>query len=390
MPTRVPLAWRNLTHNRVRFALALAGITFAVFLMFMQYGFRNALFDSTAELLRRLNGELLITHKLKYQLALPMEFSRRRIYQARSVEGVAAVEPVYMERYRSQWVSQEPDPAARSTRALRLLAVDPDGDALAIPEVRANAAALKSGGKVLFDERSRAAFGPRAPGTRAVLSGRDVTIIDTFRLGTDFTTDATAVVGTGHFAETFAHPLRDPAPLSGVSIGVVRLEEGADPAEVLRRLRAVLPEDVTVRTREEFVAQEIEFWQKSTPVGFAFGFGVAMGFVVGVIICYQILSADVADHLAEYATLKAIGYSDRYLTGVVLRQALTLALVGFVPGLAVSWLLYQVLSEWTGLPMVLTWGRVALILGLTVAMCAVSGVVALRRVRTADPAEVFG
>ena len=88
--------------------------------------------------------------------------------------------------------------------------------------------------------------------------------------------------------------------------------------------------------------------------------GLIMGFVVGVVICYQILSADVADHLPEYATLKAIGYTDRYLTGVVLREGLLLAVLGYVPALGLSWLLYRLLGAWTGLPLVMTVGRAGL------------------------------
>jgi putative ABC transport system permease protein len=131
------------------------------------------------------------------------------------------------------------------------------------------------------------------------------------------------------------------------------------------------------------------FWQSSTPTGFVFTLGLIMGFVVGVVICYQILSTDVADHLPEYATLKAIGYTDRYLTGVVLREGLLLALLGYLPALGLSWLLYRLLGAWTGLPLVMTAGRAGFVLLLATVMCAFSGFLALRRVRAADPAEVF-
>jgi putative ABC transport system permease protein len=111
--------------------------------------------------------------------------------------------------------------------------------------------------------------------------------------------------------------------------------------------------------------------------------------VVGMVICYQVLSSDVADHLAEYATLKAIGYPNRYLGMVVLQEALLLAVAGFVPGLACSWLLYQLLSALTDLPMELTWFRIGFVLFLTIVMCAASGLLALRKALEVDPAEVF-
>src|SRR5438105_15919755 len=128
-----------------------------------------------------------------------------------------------------------------------------------------------------------------------------------------------------------------------------------------------------VLTKDEFRDQERTYWRTSTPVGFVFGLGLVMGLIVVVVICYQVLATDVADHLAEFATLKAMGYGGSYLAGVVLQQALLLALVGFVPGCLVSWLLYRVLEQATGLPLLLTIPRVGAVLGLTVLMCSLSG-----------------
>jgi putative ABC transport system permease protein len=137
------------------------------------------------------------------------------------------------------------------------------------------------------------------------------------------------------------------------------------------------------------IDREKWFWWTNTPIGFAFGAGVVLGFVVGMVICYQILSSDVADHLAEYATLKAIGYPNRYLSLVVLQEALILAAAGFVPGMLVTFGVYVLLTEITGLPMRLTPGRGGLVLVLTVVMCVVSGLMAVGKVKKVDPADVF-
>ena len=175
-----------------------------------------------------------------------------------------------------------------------------------------------------------------------------------------------------------------------MQLGLVKLAGGVDRTAVQGALARALPPDVRVLTRQQLSDQEEGFWTNSTPVGFIFMLGLAVGFVVGVVICYQILSTEVADHLAEFATLKAIGYYDRYISSVVLQEALWLSLLGFAAGLALGWPLYIILKDKTGLPMTITWARTGLILVLTVAMCVVSGFLALRRVRTADPAEVFG
>jgi putative ABC transport system permease protein len=131
------------------------------------------------------------------------------------------------------------------------------------------------------------------------------------------------------------------------------------------------------------------YWQTNVPVGYVFGLGAVMGFVIGSIICYQILFTDVSDHLPQFATLKAIGYPNRYIVGVVVRQGLLLSVLGFIPGSGVAHLLYQQLEAMAGLPMRLTVPRLALVFTLTVAMTVLSGLLAVRRAVAADPAEVF-
>ena len=133
----------------------------------------------------------------------------------------------------------------------------------------------------------------------------------------------------------------------------------------------------------------MDYWNKNTPIGYVFSFGVVVGLCVGGIIVYQILFADVCDHLKEYATLKAMGYTDRYLFGVVFQEAAILALLGYVPGLLVCLLLYRIAGNATALPLEMTWPRGAFVLVLTVLMCCIAGAIALRKVRSTDPAEVF-
>jgi putative ABC transport system permease protein len=114
-----------------------------------------------------------------------------------------------------------------------------------------------------------------------------------------------------------------------------------------------------------------------------------MGLVVGMIIVYQILFADISDHLKEYATLKAMGYTNRYLSGVVLMEASILALVGFVPGVAICDRLYDVARQATMLPMAIEPLRASQVLGLTLVMSWGSALIAMRKLRAADPADVF-
>jgi putative ABC transport system permease protein len=114
-----------------------------------------------------------------------------------------------------------------------------------------------------------------------------------------------------------------------------------------------------------------------------------MGMIVGAVIVYQILYTDVTDHLSEYATLKAMGHGDRFLFSIVLNEALILSVLGFLPGFAIAQALYVATHRSTHLPIAMTVERVAFVLSMTMGMCILSGALAMRKLKSADPAEIF-
>ncbi len=394
---RLPLALRILLHSPGRLAVSCAGILLAVVLMFSQAGFRNAMFDSQAELINRLDGDLVIVSKLKDLMYSPVAFPSARIAQARAVPGVASVAPLYIEMRRSVWKN----PVTLGTRPIRVLAYNPDDKVFDFPGVSDYAEALKMPNTVLFDIKSRDYYGRPGVGTETELAGRPVVVVGTFRLGTDFMTDGNVIMSDRNFLKFF--PDRVPLPpglppgvpfqpepkLAKVDVGVVRLEPGADPQSVKKALSDALDDDVTVMTKQEMVDQENRYWRDNTSIGAIFTLGLVVGFIVGIIICYQILYTNVAAYLPQFATMKAIGYTDWFLIGVVLQQAVLLAVLGFIPGLGAAQVLFWIVAGLTGLLMFLTADRIAFILLLTVAMCMLSGAIAVRRVVTTDPAEVF-
>lgn len=388
--SRVPLAWLNLTHDKVRLVVRVLGVAFAVFLMFVELGFWNALLDASVELIRQFDGELIIVSKARYAMAIKEQFTTRRLEQARMAPGVRAAAPVYLEYTTSFWKDTGvPEPRRRTSHPIRVIAFDPDRPPLNNPDVNAHLTDLKVLYNVMLDRKSKREYGRIRPGIDRELSKHTVHVSDTFSLGTDFTSDGSVVMSDLTYARLFPNDLSPDATLRLADVGVLKIEPGAEVETVRRAVREVLPPDVYVYTKEEFIEVEKRYWQRSTPIGFIFQFGLCMGFIVGAVICYQIISTDVAEHLPEYATLKAIGYRDAYLGWVVLRETLWLAVLGFLPGLGLSWTLYRGLDAWVGLPMYLTPGRILLIFFLTTTMCVMSGLLALRKVRTADPAEVF-
>ncbi len=400
----VPLAWKNLAHDKVRFALFASGIGFAVVLMGVQYGIMNAMLDSNTVLIEKLKGDLVLINPNKASLLFREGVSRRRIAEAEGVAGVKSVSPVFVEYSIAALRHTAADPSARtSTRRVRVIGVDPNADVLDLPGVSAKSwQELNTPGTALYDRKSRphpdqvnhpgeSVFGKLEPGAGTELAGRDIRLVAGFEMGFDFGTDGSVVVGDRTFEKWVREPYYPTNPMAEADIGVVKLLPGADVRAVKAALQAKFAAggDVLVLTRDEMVSREKNFWWTNTPIGFAFGAGVLLGFVVGMVICYQILASDVADHLPEYATLKAIGYTNRYLSWVVVQESLILAAAGFVPGMLVTYGTYLALTDITGLPMLLTPARFALVLLLTVVMCVASGLLAVSKVKKVDPADVF-
>ncbi|GAB4472927.1 MAG: ABC transporter permease DevC [Elainellaceae cyanobacterium] len=385
---RTPLAWSNLTYERRRLLTAIAGVAFAVLLMFMFRGFENALYDSQVQLLKVLNGEIIVVNRLKYTMFIPAQFARRRLYQAQAFDGVEAAYPLYV-RDGAAWKN----PETKAVRPLRVLAFNPNDPVLTIPEVLSSQAALKLPWTAIVDEKSRAEVGTVAAGVVTELAEQRVQVVGTYSLGTDFASaNGNVIMSDQNFLRYFANlgPEEQSRDLNTVDIGLLRVRPGADVEAIARTLRDQLPKDVAVLTKPEFVEMELDYWRNGTAIGFVFTLLTIMSFVVGIILVYQILYTDIADHWTQYATLKAIGYSNRYLLGVVFQQAMLLGIMGFIPGYLIALGLYRVTANATGLLMQMTLGRGLNILLATVLMCLISGAIAIRKVQSADPAEVFG
>ena len=379
-----PLGWRQLRHLPLRLAVAVAGIAFAVLLIMMQLGFRAALFESTLRFHERFRYDIALFSPDSTFIVRPATFSIRRLYQALGVEGVTDVSPVYI--FPATWKN----PWTNERRSINAIGLDPEDDGLDTPGFAEGRPFLAQQDVVLFDAGSRPEFGPVAERFRSEgaivteINDREVRVAGLIDIGPSFGIDGTVITSDDNWLRLFPDRPRDE-----ISLGLVRLAPGTDPAAARERLRAELPRDVLVLTKSDFIARETAYWNGATPIGYIFAFGAIMGFVVGAIIVYQILFADVSEHLNEYATLRAIGYRSRFVSGIVMQEAVILALLGYLPGVAAATWLYGLAAGATRLPLHLTAGRAATVLALTLAMCVISGFLALRKVRRLDPAEVF-
>jgi putative ABC transport system permease protein len=381
---RTPLGWLQLRHEKGRLLVALAGIAFADVLMFMQLGFQNALYDSNTRVIRAMLADIVLVSPKALNLQNPSTFSRRRLLQAKDVPGVQTSTALYIN------IIAWKNPQTRLSANVRVLGFAPDQPTFNLPEVNQQLNKLKLPDTVLFDRGSKGQYAEaiaqvnQGKTVAAEVDRRTLTIAGLFRLGASFGADASLMASDQTFLRLF--PRRDAA---SISLGLIRIKPGSDPLQVAAALKAHLPEDVRVLTAQEYVQFEEKYWKATSPIGFVFGFGATMAFVVGVVIVYQVLSTDVNTHMKEYATFKAMGYSNSYLLSIVFEEAVILAFLGFIPGAILPIGLYALAAKATALPIYMTISRAVFVLLLTVVMCALSGTIATRKLQSADPADMF-
>ncbi len=381
---RTPLGWLQLRHDRTRLAVAIAGITFADILIFMQLGFMGALFESNVKLHRKIDADIVLLSPQARNLSNLSTFPRRRLFQAMDVAGVESADALYIGF--TDWKH----PTTRKKTSMLLVGMNPDRPAFTLPEVSQNRNKMKLPDTLLFDRATRGEYSDliaqleQGNVVTTEIDKRTVTIDGLFTVGASFTTDGVLMTSDQNYLRLFGR-----RQASTVNLGLVQVQPGADPEQIVTSLNAQLPQDIQALTQEGFVEFETNYIRTNSAISFVFSLGAVMGFIVGVVIVYQILSTDVNDHMAEYATFKAMGYRHRYLLGVIFEEALILAALGFIPGVGVSLGLYRLTSAATALPLAMTLGRVLLVFLLTLVMCNVSGVVATRRLQSADPADIF-
>ena len=379
---RVSVAWSNLMHERTRLAVAIAGVAFAVILIFMNLGFMGALIATATNFYDEFNADLFLISPETLEISTSTAFPRERLYQVAGVDGVERVMPLYSEYL--LWRN----PETGVSRAIFTYGINPNDPVFLMPELQKSQArrTLSQPNTVFFDRFSRPEFGPQEIGTTTEADRRRATIGGTYLLGGGFAADGTLIMSDQNFVRYL-----EPRPLNLINVGLVKLKSGSSPEKVAETMRTLLPADVDVYTKAGIIQHDADYWLESTSIGFIFSLGVAVSFVVGAVIVYQILFTDIRDHLPEYATMKAMGYRSQYLFKIVLQEAIFLAVLGYIPGLIAAMGLYHLTAKATAgtLPVAMNGGRVIFVLGLTLLMCSLSGLISVRKAITADPAEIF-
>ena len=348
----LPIAWLQLSHGRTKLLAAVVGILFADLLMWMQLGFLNAAVESAtslyAQAARGAGPAQPAVARDQRRGALPAPAAD----PAQGHPDVESVAPLYTStaRWKDPWTGQK--------RPLFVYGIVPYAPAIGTDGVVESARRLHAADTCLFDLRARPEFrrvaAQLAAGqpVAAEVNGRRIWAVGTTAIGASFAVDGNLVTSDANFARLF--PGRPPG---SIDVGVVRLRPGADRQQVQAELRALYGPDLLVLTIDEFADRARDFLLRSRPINFIFGLGAAVGFLIGFAIVYQVLFTDVSNHLPQYATLKAIGYSDGYLRRIVLEESLILSVLGFLPGAALAWGLYAITVKATNLPLQMTPAR---------------------------------
>jgi putative ABC transport system permease protein len=375
---RSALAWRILTYDKGRTALAVVGVFMAILLVFVQLGFFIAVPQGGMLLYDRTRFDLLIASTgYEYQVQ-PGEFPLLQLDRARTAPEVAVAAPLYFgsAKWRSGEDGKAPD--------VFVIGLDPQDRIFTSEDLNRQLPILDPADTALVDSATRAMFGPLTTGRVVDIAGDKVKIGGDYVLGTGFMGLGVILVSTENFVRIF--PFRK---LGQVNLGLIQLKQGVDPDRAATSLRKLLGGDIQIFTRPELEAHETAYWTTRTSVGLLFGSGLIVSFIVGVMVVYQILATQVSRQLPQFATLKAVGYGDRFLGGTVVTMALLIVLAGFFPALVAALGVYVVIREETLLPVEMSGPRIAIVFAATLAMAAASALLSMSSLRRADPADLF-
>lgn len=381
-----PIARRNLFHDKIRLAVTLTGITFAVVLVVVELGLFLGFSTTTSSLIDRSGADLWIASKRVPYIEQGAPFSERKLYQVRATPGVASAEK-YIARF-AGW--KRPDGGHESVQVVGFNVGQADNVPLGKPEkvmggpwnvTAGSVADLNAPDAVLVDDLYWKKLGITHVGEVFEINGYRARVVGTTHGIRSFTTSP-YVFTTFKNAQDFTNLNEDQTVFI-----LVRAMPDVNPQQLQRTLQNRL-HDVDVLTTARFSGMTRSYWMFTTGAGVAVLLAALLGLVVGIVVVTQTIYATTMDHLREYGTLKAIGAPNSYVYRVILHQAGMSAVMGYALGITVSIFVVRG-AEQGGAAILLPWQMAALIFGLTLLMCGIAAAVSINKVTHLDPAMVF-
>lgn len=375
---KTPFAWQNFKLGKVRSLLSVVGIAFPLMLIFVQLALHSALLSTGHLVYDGLEFDIVLLSKEYIYLAQPGGFPRSRLFQAAGVAGVDFVAPVYL------GVAPWRNPDLGTQRLILVMGFDPRRSTFISQEISALLPQLKKADTVMLDRQTRPEFGPQKAGLKTELGHRKVEVIGLYDMGTGFAAYGGIVSTDVNFARLF--PDRS---LEVVNVGLVSLADSADLEAVVAHLQLAMPEDIVVMQRAQLYKREEEYWDSASSVGVMLGWSVLVDAIVGAVILYQVLSADVLRRLREYSTLLALGYGRWFLYRSVIVQALIVVSAAFIPALLLAMGVCRLGRNAMLLPMEINISTGLWVMLITISLAMLTSILSIRKLAAADPADLF-
>ena len=407
-----PLALRNVTEGGRKSLAAISGAAFSLTMVLLQLGFLQAVRITATNNFDQLDFDVVLLSSRYEQFYAPGFLPKERLRQARNVEAVVSATPLYasfalwrcppypLDQSPAEADSEaRPGPLSRwlagarirrplQRRELFVMGFDLDHPPFRPPileSIEEFRTSLRLRDRVLLNELSHPDFGwslrDRFDGWE--LGEKAATLVGGFRMLRGFAADATVLCSDQNFVR-----FCDYGSTETTNFGLLKVRPGTVD-EAVRGLSAILPDDVQALSRQAILDREEDHWVNQTSTGKLFAFGVLVAMIVAAVVVYQVLSNDVREHLPEYATLKAMGYSTSRLAAIVVAQSLIYMVISFFVGVLIALVVYKATQELAGIPMRLTWENLGVTLLLAIVVGVSTGLLTIGRLRRADPAELF-
>jgi putative ABC transport system permease protein len=386
----VGLAYRQLTHRGAKLVGALMGVSVAIVLMFTQLGFQGALYDSAVSASRAFDADIILTSRDFQTMAFAWPWlPLYRLYDARGVAGVASASPFYATTL------EVTNPRDGRNLTSWLFAFSPDQPVFRNSDINNQISTMRLPDTAIIDQNSRNQIGLIAAKVNetgrvdvelpsAVRSLQPVLKLEgTFKIGPTINVDGNIITSDLNYYRLLG------VPLDRVSLGIVRVAKGTDPAVVKHAIEQRLGSKARVFLKEDFIRNEMKFYSEDTPIGFIFDAGLLVGVIVGIVFISQVLHGIVSDNMREYATLRAMGYKQVFFLILVSAIAVAIALITYIPSSIVSYFVYDFAASATKLPMVMKPSYMIEVFLLVVTMGMVATFLSTKKLKQADPVDLF-
>lgn len=382
------IARKNLLQDIPRFLVAQAGIMFAVSLVTIQTGLQRGFASSSSLLIDNSKADIWVASKKMVHLELTLPLPFERLSQAQKVAGVEKAEALILQGM--MWRDRD-----ENLGSITVVGFDPEAQ-LFFPwnVTQGKLSDLKKPFSIMVDESSLEGLNLKKVGDWGKLESHKAEVVG-LTTGTKSLVMGNFVFTSLENANTYINPtlsqLTEPKKLSdtdSITFILIRANQGENLQSLKQNLEAALP-NTRAFTRAQMAQQTQSYWQERSGIGYILGLGAVVGVIVGVVIVGQILYSSASDHIKEFGTLKAMGASDWVIYSVIVEQAVWMAILGYLPGIALCMGVASWTSATQAILILITPESALIVFGITVLMCVVSAIFAIQKVTRVDPAIVF-